>query len=171
MIWAAGVGLQLSVNRNRHTFWETLHRIMVVVGLKGYYMKIGLAILSTFLFAACSKTSNSPTSSQDVSFSSQVQPIFTSSCALSGCHSGSNPTGGQDLSAGKAYNNIVSKASTEVPGYFRVKPFSSDSSYLYMKITGDSRITGVRMPNGGAPLSQSNIQTIKNWIDEGAQNN
>jgi hypothetical protein len=126
------------------------------------------------LFAACSKTS-SPTlpSSSNVSFSGQVQPIFTANCALSGCHAtAASATMDQNLSAGQAYSNIVNVASHEVPNYLRVKPFSSDSSYLYMKITGDSRIGNTaQMPFGRAPLSSSDIQTIKNWIDQGAQNN
>ena len=139
-------------------------------------MKKIAVILWALLFAACSKTSN-PTSSSggNISFSSQVQPIFTQNCALSGCHAGQITTPiaiNEILSAGQAYNNIVNVKSQENPSYFRVTPISSDSSYLYMKITGDSRIgSTARMPYGKAPLSNSDIQTIKSWIDQGAQNN
>jgi len=139
-------------------------------------MKTFGVILLAMLFAACSKTSN-PTSpsSGNVSFSSQVQPILTNNCALSGCHAGQITTPiaiNEILLSGQAYNNIVNVKSQEMPQYYRVKPFSSDSSYLYMKITGDPRIgTTARMPYGKGPLSSSDIQTIKNWIDQGAQNN
>jgi hypothetical protein len=136
-------------------------------------MKRAAIILSAFLFAACSKSSG-PTSSSggNVSFSSQVQPIFTANCTNSSCHGGLSPQQGQNLTAGQAYSNIVNVASHEVPSYVRVKPFSSDSSYLYMKITGDSRIASgtVKMPKGSS-LNPTDIQTIKNWIDQGAQNN
>jgi len=136
-------------------------------------MKKSIVVLSALLFAACSKSSN-PTSppSGSVSFKNDVQPIFTASCASSSCHGGSSPQKGQNLTVGNAFSNIVNVASVEVPSYLRVKPSSSDSSYLYMKITGDSRIASgtVKMPKGGS-LSSADIQTIKNWIDQGAQNN
>ncbi|HUI30705.1 MAG TPA: hypothetical protein VLX91_10845 [Candidatus Acidoferrales bacterium] len=134
-----------------------------------------LIILSAVLFAACSKSSSSnPMSSSDttnVSFASQVQPIFTSNCTNSSCHGGTTPQRGQNLSAGQAYNNIVNVASQEVPSYDRIRPYRSDSSYLYLKITGASGITGARMPYGGSPLQTSDIATIKAWIDQGAKNN
>ncbi len=137
-------------------------------------MKAAVIILSAFLFSACSKSSSNSTSPSggNVSFSSDVQKIFTTNCALSGCHAtASTSAGNQNLSAGQAYNNIVNVKSYEVPSYVRVKPFSSDSSYLYMKITGASGISGAQMPYGKAPLQSSDIQTIKNWIDQGALNN
>ncbi|MFZ1081310.1 MAG: hypothetical protein WAO19_05220 [Candidatus Kryptoniota bacterium] len=137
-------------------------------------MKTSQVILLAVLFAACSKSSsNSMTPpSGNINFSSQVQPIFTANCALSGCHAGSSPQQGQNLSAGQAYSNIVSVRSAEAPSFFRVNPSNSDSSYLYMKITGDPRIGNTaRMPYGKSPLGASDIQTIKNWIDQGALNN
>ena len=42
-----------------------------------------------------------------VSFEGDVQPIFTTNCAKSGCHSNNAPMQGQDLSDGDAYSNIV----------------------------------------------------------------
>jgi hypothetical protein len=138
-------------------------------------MRKSLILLSAILFAACSKSSNNSVapSGGNVSFSSDVQKIFTANCVLSGCHAtASASAGNQNLSAGQAYSNIVNVASYEMPKYLRVKPSSSDSSYLYMKITGDPRIAPyAQMPYGKAPLSSSDIQTIKNWIEQGAQNN
>lgn len=137
-------------------------------------MRAATIILLAFLFAACSKSSSNPgpSSGGNVSFSSQVQPIFTANCASSSCHGGSSPQQGQNLTSGQAFSSIVNVASHEVSSYLRVKPFSSDSSYLYMKITGDPRIAAgtVKMPKGGS-LGSTDIQTIKNWIDQGAQNN
>jgi hypothetical protein len=120
-------------------------------------------------------TSSNPVAPSDtaaVSFVSSVQPIFTANCTNSSCHGGTNPQQGQNLTAGQAYSNIVNVTSHEVPAYLRIKPFSSDSSYLYMKITGDPRIAGgtVKMPKGGS-LSPAQIQIIKSWIDQGAKNN
>ncbi len=94
--------------------------------------------------------------------------IFSPSCALSGCHTGSAPQMGMNLSSGQAYANIVNVASAENASFFRVKPGDSTNSYLYMKITGDARITGVQMPKTGGPLSADKIAAIRDWIDAGA---
>ncbi len=94
--------------------------------------------------------------------------IFTPSCALSGCHAGSTPQMGQNLSAGMAYANILNVASTEQPSFLRVKPGDAANSYLYMKITGDARITGVQMPKVGGPLTADKIAAIRDWINAGA---
>ncbi len=94
--------------------------------------------------------------------------IFSPSCALSGCHTGSSPQMNQNLSAGMAYSNIVNVPSTEEPQYMRVLPGDAANSYLYMKITGDARITGVQMPKVGGPLTADKIAAIKDWINAGA---
>jgi hypothetical protein len=139
-------------------------------------MRIVLAALIAIALASCSKSSsNNPTgtSSSDttVTLASQVQPIFTANCALSGCHAGSGAQQGMDLTAGNAYSNIVDVASREKPGYKRVDPSNPDSSYLYLKITGSNLISGARMPFNRGALSQSDIQTIQQWISQGAKNN
>ena len=94
--------------------------------------------------------------------------IFTPSCALSGCHSGAAPQMGQNLSSGQAFANIVNVSSTEQPAFKRVLPGDAANSYLYMKITGDPRITGVQMPLTGGPLSADKIAAIRDWINAGA---
>lgn len=134
--------------------------------------KMMLIVLGLFM-ASCSKSSGIPVvPTTGIKFSTDVQPIFTANCTSSSCHGGSFPQQGQNLTSGHAFGSIVKVASVEVPSYSRVKPFSSDSSYLYMKITGDSRIAAgtARMPLGGS-LNSNDIQTIKDWIDQGAMNN
>lgn len=99
----------------------------------------------------------------------QVQQVFTQSCALSGCHAGSAPQQGMNLSVGVAYANIVNVPSSEMPSLDRIEPDDPDNSYLVRKIEG----TGLqgRMPLGGAPLSQQTIQLIRDWVSAGAPNN
>jgi len=97
-------------------------------------------------------------------FSSIQSEVFTTTCALSGCHGGSqNP----NLSAGLAYNNLVNKASLQNPSMMRVKPGDSNNSYLMKKLTGDGT---TRMPLNGQ-LSQAKIDSIALWINSGALNN
>lgn len=134
-----------------------------------------LALMAIAL-AACSKpynenpTSPSPLDSTGVSFSKQIQPIFTANCALSGCHAGANPQDGMSLETGKAYANIVNQPNIEYGNYLIVEPYYADSSYLYFKITGNP-IAGPRMPYGKSPLPDSLIQGIKDWINQGAKDN
>ncbi|MBI3300811.1 MAG: hypothetical protein HYZ72_01845 [Deltaproteobacteria bacterium] len=102
-----------------------------------------------------------------------VQSIFTANCAFSGCHAGPNPQQGQDLSQGQSFKNIVAVRSMENPSLLRINPgVSEDESYLYRKITGENIAPGTaRMPfgcSGATCLSQSEIDTIENWILAGA---
>lgn len=107
-------------------------------------------------------------------FARDIQPILSSNCASSGCHAGTAPQQGQNLSAGLAYANIVCVASNERPGMMRVRPFEPDSSYLVHKIQGTQATVGGfggQMPLGGTPLTVLQISLIRAWITQGAKNN
>jgi hypothetical protein len=115
-----------------------------------------------------------PLPDDSISLTRDVQPIFTANCALSGCHAGTAPVLGQNLAAGLAYGSIVEVPSQEAAGYFRVRPFFPDSSYLVHKIEGTQTLlggSGARMPLGAAPLTTAEIATIRSWIAVGAPNN
>jgi hypothetical protein len=102
---------------------------------------------------------------------SQVQSqIFTASCAFSGCHGGSSPAQGMNLTAGSAYANIVNVPSNEQPTLDRIEPNDPAASYMYLKVTGDPSIVGSQMPLDGQPLSQSLIDLLRDWIERGAPN-
>lgn len=106
-----------------------------------------------------------------VSFANDVQPIFTTNCALAGCHNAASAQQGLVLEAGSAFSNIVNVPSSEQPSVFRVSPGDADASYLVRKIRGTSGITGGRMPLNRTPLSAAQIDTIATWINEGATDN
>jgi hypothetical protein len=107
-----------------------------------------------------------------ISFATQIQPIFTASCALSACHAGATPQMGMDLSAGNAYANIVNIASGECTSVHRIEPYASAQSYLMWKIQGSGPcFTGSQMPKMGMPVSQADRTKIATWIDEGALDN
>lgn len=96
--------------------------------------------------------------------------IFTPQCALPGCHLAPGAEQGMELSAGKTYVYTVGVDSVELSGFKRVAPGVSADSYLYMKIAGDPRIIGDRMPLGGT-LTAAQIDAVRAWIDAGAQDN
>jgi hypothetical protein len=95
--------------------------------------------------------------------------VFTPTCATSNCHNGANPSGGLDLrDADTSFAQLVDVPSDDDPMIFRVAPGDPDNSYLVQKIEGTAA-QGQQMPPGGAaPLSQAEIDAIRQWITDGA---
>jgi hypothetical protein len=100
---------------------------------------------------------------EGVSFAQHIQPIFNSQCTS--CHGNS---GNLSLEAGQSYNNLVNVNASGYSGKL-VIPNDSGNSILFKKIDG-SGAYGSNMPLGRS-LSATQINTIQQWIDEGAQNN
>lgn len=95
--------------------------------------------------------------------------VLGPTCATSGCHGGTLPVLGLDLSSATvSAANLIGVASVELPDFDRVEPFNAADSYLYMKITADARIAGDPMPARGA-LNPADVTLIERWIDQGAQ--
>jgi hypothetical protein len=102
---------------------------------------------------------------------SQIQnEIFNNSCAFSGCHAGGSPAAGMNLSSGQSFSNLVNRPSSQNASLTRVIPFDANGSLIVQKLEGTAPV-GSRMPLGRAPLSNSEIQTVREWIDAGAENN
>jgi hypothetical protein len=106
---------------------------------------------------------------EDPSFAQHIQPIFTASCALSGCHN-AGAAAGLDLRAGRSYAQLVGVASTQDPSTLRVEAGDAQNSYLVIKIEGRQSI-GSRMPLGRTSLSAEETGTVRNWIGLGAEDN
>ena len=127
-------------------------------------------------FPACTNESPSlrvitliPPANTPISFAADVQPIFSRSCAKSGCHAGAVLQQGLSLESGKSYALLFGIPSTEDPTLKRVEPGRSDLSYLVKKLEGSG--LGARMPADGPPfLPDAEVQLIKDWIDQGAPN-
>ena len=123
-----------------------------------------LAILC--FFSECKHESVSPEIDlcnlpDTVSFSKNLLPLFTGSCALSGCHSGSNPQGGLTLEHDTAYKSLLRKGS----GFVDIT--DPKSSLLYVRLNTASPTT---MPATGK-LNDCTIKIILKWITQGAKNN
>jgi hypothetical protein len=103
--------------------------------------------------------------------SGDVQPIFTSSCAVNGCHTTASHVGSLDLSLGNAYGATVNVASIEKTGTMRVAPGNAEASYLYLKITGRPEPGDLSdpPPSTGLVLTQKQKDTVRDWINAGAK--
>ncbi len=88
---------------------------------------------------------------QYVSFSGDLQPIFTTNCALSGCHVKGSQV--PYLSADVSYQQLL--------GGF-VNTIKPDQSEIYIQINGNME---VHIPDAG------DRQKIYDWIRNGAPNN
>mgnify|MGYP003308353838 CR=1 FL=1 len=94
-----------------------------------------------------------------VDYSTQIQPIFDNNCTS--CHvNGGTYSGGLDLSSytetmegGSSGNTIVPSDHSNSVLYNRINLPESDQEF---------------MPKNGSSLSQSDIDLIVQWIDEGA---
>ena len=99
-------------------------------------------------------------------FSTEVATIFHAKCWL--CHP---PYGGMDLSPGEVYINLVMVTSTNYAPAMRVVPGDVDASVLWHKVTGDGVYGTMMPPPGYAQLTLEELQTIRDWIEQGALDN
>lgn len=133
-------------------------------------------------------------SEQEVSFATDVLPIFEQSCSLSSsCHG--NPSSPETASGYQPYLGEVNPETTpsdialilslvvdqdsHVSSMKIVAPSSPETSFLMHKMDGDLDCAlgcpgddcGDSMPQGVSPLPRETRDTVRNWIAQGAQNN
>lgn len=94
-------------------------------------------------------TESVPCDTLSVSFANDIQPILSTYCL--GCHSGSFPQGGIQLSG---HANVLTQV---------------NSGRLLGAVSHASGFSP--MPQGQAKLSNCNIALIRNWITQGASDN
>ena len=93
-----------------------------------------------------------------ISFAKDIKPIFDANCSFASCH-GANPPSGLLLTS---YDNFKKGGGS---GAAFIPKNSKDS--LIIKRIGP----GGGMPRGRPELPKEQIDKIKNWIDEGGENN
>lgn len=117
---------------------------------KVYLSLILLLIVTVFSWVtSCTHVSNIA-NLPEVCFTGDILPIFSSNCAISGCHDG----GGESHMALNNYNDISNGVVAGNPG----------ASRLYQSIIAK---WGNRMPPA-QPLSTENRTKIRIWIEQGA---
>ncbi|NGP76464.1 hypothetical protein G3570_07460 [Balneolaceae bacterium YR4-1] len=108
-----------------------------------------------------------PNPDRPVSFSEDIQPIFSGNCTTSGCHDSNTQESGVNLTSyDAALNSIGVQYGTEI-----IDPGSSSNSPIVDKISNENPQFGQRMPLNRQPLSDAEIDSVVAWINNGAPNN
>lgn len=109
----------------------------------------------------------------DVSFSQQVVPIFTAHCVV--CHAAGRAADragiSMRLTPEEAHGSLVNQVSSQNPNWVRVLPGDPESSLIYQKVSSDQPPVGFRMPLGCSPLTGQEVEWIRGWIEQGAEDN
>ena len=132
-------------------------------------MRFSILLLVLMGLAACSDDDDNDGTMDPgptpVSFTTQIQPIFDSSCIQ--CH-GDTAFGGLDLRADSSHGNLVGVESNGYAPALLVSPGNPAASVLYGKITDSGRFGSVMPPPPNDALSTEQIAVIELWIEEGA---
>jgi len=112
---------------------------------------MGILFLSACEYATI--TPDVPSPDQKVHFQADIIPIFNNGCNHVGCHNATGPK--PDLTVTGAYQSLMDN--------HMVVPGKSGESILYTALQPG----GVMSTYGNA----KNNALIKNWIDQGAENN
>ncbi|MDB4986919.1 MAG: hypothetical protein JWN04_2097 [Myxococcaceae bacterium] len=108
----------------------------------------------------------------DSSFAAIQALIFERhGCTAAACH-GQAKSGGLDLSADVAWENLVDAKSSNSAAA-RVQPGTAVDSFLYQKLAaatnpGSLQVAGTPMPIGSTPLTDDELQAVQLWIVKGA---
>ena len=92
-----------------------------------------------------------------VDFDRQVHPLLAAKCHV--CHSQEKRSGG--LSLGTLRDTLEGGRSGAT-----VRPGDAAGSLLIQRLTGDAK---PQMPLGAAPLSEAEIATLRDWINQGSR--
>ena len=98
----------------------------------------------------------------------EVATILTENCAQNGCH-GDQPNGNFHLEGGPSANAAAVRSALEdtetTGGDPLIAAGSQDDSAVYVRITAD---VGKMPPAPNEPLTENQISTISQWIEDGA---
>jgi len=109
---------------------------------------------------------------EGVTWTARISKILEFNCG--GCHSGETPAADLRLIGDDVYARLL-EPSVQLPEMPLITPNDPEQSYLYLKLIGDSSITGNPMPynplTGMGTLSEAEIADVLTWISNGAVEN
>ncbi len=118
--------------------------------MKKNYLRIFFLVSLLPIFWSCS--------TPKVDYNTQIKPILNKNCIS--CHGGVKKQGGYSL---LFQEEAYSKGKS---GKIGIVPGNAEASELYQRLITDD--PDERMPHQKAALAKEDIQTIKDWIDQGA---
>src|SRR5215469_10330163 len=97
-----------------------------------------------------------------VEFNRDIRPILSNNCFQ--CH-------GPDQKKRKADLRLDTKDGLfkQADGYANIVPGRLDESELYVRIASDDEAEQMPPPKSGKTLTKAQVETIKRWIEEGAE--
>lgn len=123
-------------------------------------MFAGIVSLALFLAASGGAMAEEPAAEDaggKVSYYNQVRPIMQAACQ--GCHQPARAGGGMVLTH---YSSMLELGESEEPLFIAGKP---DESLLIAQISGEKPL----MPQEADPLTAEQVDLIRQWISEGAE--
>jgi hypothetical protein len=131
---------------------------------------------STSTVTATPTATDTPTPTPTQNLFARIQEtIFNPTCIDVFCHDIRDLSGELTLIEGRSYDELVGVESfneaAQAEGWLRVEPGDPDNSFLYIKLfpQPEDFTFGEQMPLGKPPLSEEQIQLIRDWIESGAQ--
>jgi hypothetical protein len=183
-----------SVNIDNYMFWklhgwidEIWERYRVAKGLAPNEPKLkdGLTAQCREMHAlshavsGATEQAKTPLPVEHGEFHEKVRPILEKTCAS--CHSETSPEAGMSLgghiSSADVVKGLVNVASMRGGQFQRVLPGNAQQSWLYLKASGMAMAAGcsgaacnaqVMPPTGQVTLSATDLDTIRQWISDGA---
>lgn len=114
-----------------------------------------------------------PPTGDGVSFSGDIAPILAADCG--GCHSSGGAADLEgialQLTSDVSFEMLTTLQSVQDPALAFVVPGDPDASLLFTKVNSNNPPVGVRMPRSLPPLSDQEVELIRLWIEQGAQDN
>jgi hypothetical protein len=141
--------------------------------------KIVLYLIAIAFLQSCNKAKEAAPAykAPDSSYGLIYDKIFTTSCALSGCHAdethsdhGHSLTLKGEMAYSKLFNIAPQNSQALAAGLKIVAAGDTAKSFLYQKIiySRSAHKYGAPMPTGGLKLTNKQIEFVKLWITAGA---
>ena len=122
-------------------------------------LKLFVLILLVVFINSCTHSVDISAINNEICFEKQVMPIFASNCSISGCHTGTGNTTGEQLMPLNDYNSILQS----------IVPSDLNNSQSFMAITAQN-FNSIMPPSPYSPLNVSQRTIIEIWILQGAKN-